>query len=383
MSGKPSPGPRPTPRYAASFLLWPLIVAASASEAMAAQAAGFARLVAGPVAAPMPGPVATWATPHRMRLDMSSLALRDFSTDNTGNGTAAPAPTPALVCAPFALHGATLADFAPGHSLVAALLGNGCSRLFVTDWHSATREMRLLTIDNYLADLNVAVDEAGSPVDLVGLCQGGWMALLYAARFPAKVRKLVLAGAPIDLGVGASLMSLAARHLPLGLFDEIVRLGEGRVLGQRVLDLWDPALQGREGAAVLQLPSGDSPEAAALLEQFRAWYDTTVDLPGAYYHQVVSWLFKENRLARGRFMALGREVDLHDVHHPLFLLAARDDELVSPDQLMAAAQLVGTPAAEIVTALEPCGHLGLFMGARTVKGAWVDIARWLAQASST
>lgn len=379
MSGKPSPGPRPTPRYAASFLLWPLIVAASASEAMAAQAADFARLVAGPEVAPAPGTVAAWATPHRVRLDMPSMALRDFSTDDAGDCFG----TPALVCAPFALRGASLADFAPGHSLVAALLGNGCPRLFVTDWHSATREMRLLTIDNYLADLNVAVDEAGTPVDLVGLCQGGWMALLYAARFPAKVRKLVLAGAPIDLGVGASLMSLAARHLPLGLFDEIVRLGEGRVLGQRVLDLWDPALQGREGAAVLQLPSADGPEAAAILERFRAWYDTTVDLPGAYYHQVVSWLFKENRLARGRFMALGREVDLHDVRHPLFLLAARDDELVSADQLMAAAQLVGTPAAEIATAVEPCGHLGLFMGARTVKGAWVDVARWLAQASST
>lgn len=367
------------PRYAASFLLWPLIVAASASEAMAAQAADFARLVAGPEVAPAPGAVAAWATPHRVRLDMPSMALRDFSTDDAGDCLG----TPALVCAPFALHGASLADFAPGHSLVAALLGNGCPRLLVTDWHSATREMRLLTIDNYLADLNVAVDEAGTPVDLVGLCQGGWMALLYAARFPAKVRKLVLAGAPIDLGVGASLMSLAARHLPLGLFDEIVRLGEGRVLGQRVLDLWDPALQGREGAAVLQLPSADGPEAAAILERFRAWYDTTVDLPGAYYHQVVAWLFKENRLARGRFMALGREVDLHDVRHPLFLLAARDDELVSPDQLMAAAQLVGTPAADIVTAVEPCGHLGLFMGARSVKGAWGNVARWLAQASST
>jgi pimeloyl-ACP methyl ester carboxylesterase len=44
--------------------------------------------------------------------------------------------------------------------------------------------MRYLSIDNYLADLDVAVDELGGKVDLVGLCQGGWMALLFAARFP-------------------------------------------------------------------------------------------------------------------------------------------------------------------------------------------------------
>lgn len=362
------------PRFAASFLLWPLIAAASASEAMAVQAGDFARLMAGQDAEP--GRAALpWTTPNKVRLEMPSLTLRDFSTGVTG--------APTLVCAPFALHGATLADFAPGHSLVEALLGNGCPRVFVTDWHGATREMRLLTIDNYLADLNVVVDDLGAPVDLVGLCQGGWMALLYAARFPAKVRRLVLAGAPVDLGVGASMMSLAARHLPLGLFDEIARLGEGRVLGQRVLDLWDPALQGREGAAALQLPEEDAARSALLLERFRTWYDTTLDLPGAYYHQVVSWLFKENRLAAGHFIALGRRIDLREVRHPLFLLAARDDELVSPEQLLAAARLVGTPPAEIATAIEPCGHIGLFMGARSVRGAWREVARWLAQASST
>ena len=362
------------PRFAASFLLWPLIAAASASEAMAVQAGDLARLMAGQEAEP--GRAALpWTTPNKVSLEMPSLTLRDFSTGSTG--------TPTLVCAPFALHGATLADFAPGHSLVEALLGNGCRRVFVTDWHGATREMRLLTIDNYLADLNVVVDDLGAPVDLVGLCQGGWMALLYAARFPAKVRRLVLAGAPVDLGVGASMMSLAARHLPLGLFDEIARLGEGRVLGQRVLDLWDPALQGREGAAALQLPEDDAARSAPLLERFRTWYDTTLDLPGAYYHQVVSWLFKENRLAAGHFIALGRRIDLREVRHPLFLLAARDDELVLPEQLLAAARLVGTPPEEIATTIEPCGHIGLFMGARSVRGAWREVARWLAQASST
>jgi pimeloyl-ACP methyl ester carboxylesterase len=54
--------------------------------------------------------------------------------------------------------------------------------------------MRFWSIDDYLCTLNVLVDELGG-VDLVGLCQGGWMALIYAARFLAKVRKLALAGA--------------------------------------------------------------------------------------------------------------------------------------------------------------------------------------------
>ena len=138
---------------------------------------------------------------------------------------------PTLLCAPFALHGAAIADLAPGHSLVAALREAGLARLFVTDWRSAQPDMRDLGIDNYLADLNVLVDHLGGHVDLIGLCQGGWMALLYAARFPAKVGKLVLAGAPIDIAAGISGLSAVAESSPIAVFHELVKIGDGRMLG--------------------------------------------------------------------------------------------------------------------------------------------------------
>ena len=64
------------------------------------------------------------------------------------------------------------------------------------------------TIDLQFAALNVVVDELGPPVDLIGLCQGGWLSLRYAARFPNKVRRLVLVGAPIDMAAAPSGFSL-------------------------------------------------------------------------------------------------------------------------------------------------------------------------------
>lgn len=349
------------------LLLWPL---RAASEAAAAQAGSFSQLMATAYAASARPSKPAWTTPNLVRLDLPTMELRDFS--------ALPDGVPTLVCAPFALHGATLADFAPGHSLVQTLVGNGCPRVFVTDWRSATRDMRLLTIDDYLAELNVAVDELGAPVDLVGLCQGGIMALIYAARFPAKVRKLVVAGAPVDVAAGSSLLSLTAKHLPLAVFDEVVRLGDGRVLGQRVIDLWRPAMRGADCTAALQGEASD-----ALVQRFRDWFEWTVDLPGAYYHQAVLWLFKENRLAAGRLTALGRRIDLRSVRKPIFLLAGRDDELVAVDQLLATRGLLGTPADRIESVVEPCNHLALFIGARSLAGGWTKAARWLAQSSST
>jgi poly(3-hydroxyalkanoate) synthetase len=67
-----------------------------------------------------------------------------------------------------------VADFATGHSLVAALRQAGLKRLFVTDWRSATSEMRFLGVDDYLAELNVVVDEIGDMADSACARAAGW-----------------------------------------------------------------------------------------------------------------------------------------------------------------------------------------------------------------
>src|SRR5438552_2941752 len=321
----------PGGQFPYSAFFWPALAAASAGEigsSFAALFVGFSGDADGDHTPQEP----EGATPSKIALELQAVRLRDFTVGQSG--------VPTLLCTPLALHGAAIADLAAGHSLVAALRDAGIGPLFMTDWRSASAEMRFLGIDEYLADLNVLVDGVGGLVDLIGLCQGGWMALVYAARFPAKVRKLVLVGAPIDTDLGVSRICTAAHSLPLSVFDELARLGDGRVLGRRALDLWEPALQANDALAALQIQPCEQPGKERLLERFRAWSNSTVDLPGAFFHQVVLWLFKENRLAQGRFTALGRTIDLADVRHPLFLLAADGDTVVPPEQLLAVRRLV-------------------------------------------
>src|SRR6266536_5249136 len=350
--------------------LWPALAAASTSGMMSALAGQFAQL--GAAAAKTDSPTAKWATANRVTLELPSMRLREFCADHRA--------VPALICAPFALHRATIADFAPGHSLIRALRSAGLSHICVTDWLSAVPEMRYLSIDNYLADLDVAVDELGGNVDLIGLCQGGWMALLFAARFPEKVHKLVLAGAPVDIRAGESPLSRLAAQMPLAVFEQLVELGGGRILGDRVLGLWGPrSLDSESVRQLLQVPRRlGGPELRRLEAEFQQWHAATVDLPGTYYLEVVEWLYKQNRLAEARLVALGHRIDLARLRLPLFLLAARDDDVVVPEQVFATARRVGTAATEIETAMAPCQHLGLFMGARTLRTIWPKIARWLA-----
>lgn len=321
---------------------------------------------------PSSGSSFPWTTANTIALELASMRLRDFSTRNDGPAT--------LICAPYALHRATIADFAPGHSVVEALRQSGLPRVFVTDWRSATPKMRYFEIDNYLADLNVAVDELGPPVDLVGLCQGGWLALVYAARFPKKVRRLVLVGAPIDVAAAESQLSRFVGDMPSTMFDEFVRSGDGIVHGEQMLGMWGLSHGPDEAEMSLQTPGDiDLDRRHELSERFRRWDAETVDLPGSFYLQVVTWLFKENRIAKGTFVALGQCIDLAKLDAPVFLLAASHDEVVSRDQLFSVARLVGTPADQLVKITEPCGHLGLFLGADVLDGSWRKIAYWLLQ----
>ena len=75
-----------------------------------------------------------------------------------------------------------IADYYYGQSLVQSLLDHGIGHVALTDWKSAKLDMRDFEIDNYLAELIVPIDDLGGPVNLVGLCQGGWMSAVIAAR---------------------------------------------------------------------------------------------------------------------------------------------------------------------------------------------------------
>ncbi len=314
-----------------------------------------------------------WTTPNREVFNLASLRLWDFSVNGKARRNI-------LLVTPFALHDAGIADLAPRHSLVQTLLDQGCSKLFLIEWRSATAETRLNTIDNQLASLNVAVDEIGPPVDLIGLCQGGWLSLVYAARFPAKVRRLVMAGAPVDTRESASLAFSGSIKQGVDAFiNELTRLGDGLVLGRHTRSLWPGEaddLSRSAKALELTLPL-ESDEDRRTVEAFARWDNRWLDLPGPYYREVFTWLYLENRLAQGTFPALGKLVDLKKLHHPLFLLAGAQDRVTPPASAFSAADIAGASKSDIEMALAPCGHHALIMGKRTLTNEWPRIAAWL------
>ena len=359
----------PGGQFPYSAFFWPALAAASAGEIASSWAAlflGFSGDADGGHTPQEP----EGATPSKIALELQAVRLRDFTVTESG--------VPTLLCTPLALHGAAIADLAAGHSLVAALRDAGIARLFMTDWRSASAEMRFLGIDEYLADLNILVDHVGGVVDLIGLCQGGWLSLVYAGRFPAKVRKVVIAGAPIDIAARQSRLSAMAEATPLVMFQSLVNLGDGRVIGRNIAKFWGNDTEASAiGESLQTLQPIGSTEFTRLEAIFKNWNSWTIDLPGTYYLEVTEKLYKRNELARGSFVALGQKIDLSRLRLPMYLLAGSADEVVAPEHLLAVERLVGTQPEYVRHEVAPCNHLGLFMGRRTLEEYWPRIVRWM------
>ncbi len=317
------------------------------------------------------GPRAGFATPNRVILDLKTFRLRDYSKGEDG--------VPILIHAPFAGHSSAIADFHDDQSLMACLQANAGGRLYLTDWKSADRETQDLRIDDYLAELLVAIDHLGGRVHLAGLCQGGWAVAMLAARFPEKVASLVLAGAPLDLMAGDGWIKRMVTTLPPALYQQLVFWGGGRLRGQTMLQGFKAMhpFEQYVDKYIRLYEHIDEIEYRHRLELFSAWFEHPIDLPGAWYLQVVDELFRENLFYEGRFTALGRRIGLCDVTCPAYLLAGEHDDITPVPQVLKARDRLGTPADKVTEETVPGGHVGLFMSHHTVHDTWPKIARWM------
>ena len=71
----------------------------------------------------------------------------------------------------------SIVDYGRDQSQLMTLRDGGLDRLFAIDWLPATDETADWSIEGYAAVLEEAVQFLGGRVNLVGDCQGGWLAV--------------------------------------------------------------------------------------------------------------------------------------------------------------------------------------------------------------
>ena len=313
-----------------------------------------------------------WTTPHEIAFATPIARLRDFST------TGARGLVPTLVLPPQAGHDSCIVDYSSDQSQMGAILDSGLRRALSLDWIGATRETADASIDEYLDVIDRAVDHCGGRVNLIGDCQGGWLATIYAALYPERINTLTIAGAPIDFHAGEPVIHEALRHVAPGgdlrFYEALVAAGGGVLKGEHMLAgfiLIQPAAEiGRQLELLEKL---DDAAYVARYREFEDWFKHTQDIPGAFYLWIVRHLFRDNSLVSGALKLRGQRVELANIDMPLNLLAGAVDHITPPDQVFALAALASTPEDQGHRYVSTGGHLGLFMGREALREHWPSL----------
>ncbi len=228
--------------------------------------------------------------------------LRDFSTARAGG------LVPTLVLPPQAGHDSCIVDYSREQSQMRTILAAGLARALLArlDRRHARRRRtpRSTTTSTWSTR---AVTHCGGRVNLIGDCQGGWLATIYAALHPERVNTLTIAGAPIDFHAGepvihAALQAPRAGGRPRASTAALVAAGGGvlkrRAHAHRVHR--DPARQRGRPSARSCSRNLDDPAHVARYREFEDWFKHTQAIPGAFYLWIVEHLFRDNELIAGK-----------------------------------------------------------------------------------
>jgi polyhydroxyalkanoate synthase len=130
--------------------------------------------------------------------------------------------------------------------------------------------------------------------------------------------------------------------------------------------------------AVLSLTD---PAATAIHNRVERWALDELPLPGRLVHEIVDWLYREDRFYRGTLPICGREVGPSGLRLPTLMVINTADEIAPPASVTAFAQAMPDQAARVIEYAGETGvglqHLAVLVGRQAYAQVWPKIISWL------
>lgn len=212
---------------------------------------------------------------------------------------------------------------------------------------------------------------------LMGHSLGGTLAAIFTALAPARVRGLVLLSAPLcfqpqESDFRDALVSLVPSDIPDTEPFPGSLLSHMSALASPSTFIWSRLMD-----AALSVADQRAMNTHARVER---WALDEVPLPGKLVHQIIDWLYRENRLCRGALSVNETLIGPSRLSVPTLAVVNMADEVaplasVEPftDGMPTPVRIIEYPG-EIGVGLQ---HLGILVGREAHAKVWPEIISWL------
>jgi len=274
----------------------------------------------------------------------------------------------------------TMLDLQPGRSVVETFLNAGLD-IYMLDWGYPTRKDRFLNLDDHINGyIDGAVDfilekHGLDRLNIMAICQGGTMSVIYAALHPEKVKNLVLTVTPTNFDHDAGLLNVWARSLDPDKLVASYGNIPGDIMNLGFLLLNPARLMIDKYVGFLEnIHNKDFVENFVRMER---WIFDSPDLPGEAFREFIQWMFRENRLIKNELVLGGRKVDLKNITMPVLNIYGKYDHLVPPAACDQTTSKIGSTDKEDLCL--DTGHIGIYVSSKTQRQFGPKIIRWLTE----
>ncbi|MGZ3900491.1 MAG: class III poly(R)-hydroxyalkanoic acid synthase subunit PhaC [Bacteroidia bacterium] len=269
-------------------------------------------------------------------------------------------------------------DLQPDRSYIKNLLKAGMD-VYLIDWGYPTSGDRYLSIEDYVTGyINNCVDHIRKKhridkINILSICQGGTLSVIYASLYPNKVKNLVTHVTPIDFSTNDGLLFRWSKDMD---FDKLVEANHGLIPGEFLnqgFDMLKPMMKVQKQQALAS--SMEERDKLMNFLRMERWIGESPDQAGECFRQFMKDLYQKNKLVKGELEVGGKKVNLKNLTCPLLNIYATEDHLVPPAATKPLNDLVGSTDKELYSFKG--GHIGVFVGSRSQKELAPAVAEWL------
>ncbi|MEO6302814.1 MAG: class III poly(R)-hydroxyalkanoic acid synthase subunit PhaC [Bacteroidia bacterium] len=269
-------------------------------------------------------------------------------------------------------------DIQPDRSYIKNLLNAGFD-VYLIDWGYPSKGDRYLSMDDYVNGyINNCVDFVRKKnriekINILSICQGGTLSVIYSSLFPNKIKNLVTHVTPIDFSTNDGLLFKWSRDMD---FDKLVDANHGLVPGDFLnqgFDMLKPMMKVQKQQTLTN--SLEDKDKLMNFLRMEKWISESPDQAGECFRQFMKELYQQNKLAKGELEVGGKKVNLKNLTSPLLNIYATEDHLVPPAATIPLNDLVGSKDKELYSFKG--GHIGVFVGGKSQKELAPAVTKWL------